>query len=43
MTYFMTKRMSFDDTDLVRGIVKTANEAALYAFQLISGKRYSPR
>lgn len=35
--------MSFDDADLVHDIVKIANQAALYAFQLISGKRYSSR
>lgn len=35
--------MSFDDADLARDIVKIANQAALYAFQLISRKRYSSR
>lgn len=35
--------MPFDVADLARGTVKIANQATLYAFQLISGKRYSPR
>lgn len=35
--------MSFDDDDLAHGVIKIANQAVLYAFQLISGKRYSSR
>lgn len=46
MTIFNDKAKCYSmmRADLVRAIVvKIANQVALYAFQLISGKRYSSR